>query len=126
MRRPSIKKIAGTLLTFVFALNCLAPLASAQANAKTLRGFTAENAKAQMNWETKMRATPKPENLREYMRVLSAEPHHVGSAYDKKNAEYIRDLYRSWGIKAELEEYDVLFPTPIERLVEMIIQKVHA
>ena len=120
MRHPSIKKIAGFVLFFGFMINCFAPLAMAQANAKTLRGFTAENAQAQMNWETRMRAIPKPENLREYMRVLSAEPHHIGSAYGKKNAEYIRDLYRSWGLKAELEEFDVLFPTPLERVVEMV------
>jgi N-acetylated-alpha-linked acidic dipeptidase len=73
-----------------------------------------------MSWEDKMRAIPKPELLRDYMKHLSAEPHHVGSAYDKQNAEWIRDKYLSWGLDAKLEEFDVLFPTPTERVLEMI------
>ena len=54
------------------------------------------------------------------MKHLSAEPHHVGSAYDKQNAEWIRDKFKSWGIDAKLEEFEVLFPTPTERVLEMI------
>ena len=54
-----------------------------------------------------MRAIPKPEMLRDYMKHMSAEPHHVGSAYDKQNAEYILNKFRSWGLKAEIEEFDV-------------------
>jgi N-acetylated-alpha-linked acidic dipeptidase len=73
-----------------------------------------------MEWENKMRSVPKPELLREYMKRLSAEPHHVGSAYDKQNAEWIRDKFKSWGIDAKLEEFEVLFPTPTERVLEMI------
>jgi N-acetylated-alpha-linked acidic dipeptidase len=67
-----------------------------------------------------MRAVPKPELLREYMKHLSAEPHHVGSDYDKQNAEFIRDKFKSWGLDAKIEEFDVLFPTPKERILEMI------
>jgi len=72
-----------------------------------------------MDWENKMRGVPKAEFLREYMKRLSGEPHHVGSAYDKQNAEWIRDKFKSWGIDAKLEEFDVLFPTPTERIMEM-------
>jgi N-acetylated-alpha-linked acidic dipeptidase len=101
-------------------LQTLAPFAAAQSTDKTLRGYGNANGRTQMDWEAKMREVPKPENLRDYMKQLSAEPHHVGSAYDKQNAEYIRDKYRSWGLKAELEEFDVLFPTPVERVLEMV------
>jgi N-acetylated-alpha-linked acidic dipeptidase len=66
-----------------------------------------------------LRAIPKPELLREYMKHLSAEPHHLGSPYDKQNAEWIRDKFKSWGLDARLEEFEVLFPTPTERLLEM-------
>lgn len=72
------------------------------------------------NWEEKFRALPRTDLLKEYMRVLSAEPHHLGSAQDKKNAEWMRDKLKSWGLEARLEEYDVLFPTPKERVLEMI------
>jgi len=58
--------------------------------------------------------------MREAMRLLSARPHHVGSAYDKQNAEWIRDQFKSYGWQASIETYDVLFPTPRERLVELV------
>ncbi len=76
---------------------------------------------AQTNdWEEKFRALPRRELLKEYMHILSAEPHHLGSAQDKKNAEWMRDKLQSWGLDARLEEYEVLFPTPKERLLEML------
>ncbi len=122
MHRHALKTITGMVASLVVALNGVAPAALAQANgkARSLRGFSDASAAAEIGWEEKMRAIPKPELLREYMKHLSAEPHHVGSAYDKKNAEWIRDKFKSWGIDARLEEFEVLFPTPIERVLEMI------
>jgi N-acetylated-alpha-linked acidic dipeptidase len=89
-------------------------------NHRLLRGYSEGSSKTQRQWEEKMRAIPRPDNLRENMRRLSAEPHHIGSAYGKQNAEYIRDQFKSWGFNAQLEEFDVLFPTPKERIVELI------
>jgi len=54
------------------------------------------------------------------MQRLAARPHHVGSPYDKQNAEWIRDQYASYGWDAKIETFDVLFPTPTERVVEMV------
>ena len=51
---------------------------------------------------------------------MSARPHHLGSPYDKDNAEWILAKFREWGWDARIETYDVLFPTPKERVVEMI------
>jgi N-acetylated-alpha-linked acidic dipeptidase len=70
-------------------------------------------------WEEKFRAIPKPANLREYMEKLSARPHHLGSPYDKENAEWILSKFREWGLDANIETFDVLFPTPKERAVEL-------
>src|SRR5438094_640548 len=85
-----------------------------------LRGFTAESAKAEREWEAKFRAIPSPDSLREYMRRLSARPHHVGSPYDKDNAEWILAKFKSFGLDAHIENFDVLFPTPKERVVELV------
>ncbi|HYU36646.1 MAG TPA: transferrin receptor-like dimerization domain-containing protein [Gemmatimonadales bacterium] len=85
-----------------------------------LRGFTAESAKAQREWEAKFRAIPSPDSLREYMRRLSARPHHVGSPYDKDNAEWVLAKFKSFGLDARIETFDVLFPTPKERVVELV------
>ncbi len=54
------------------------------------------------------------------MQRLSARPHHVGSAYDKENAEWILSTWKSWGLDAHIETFDVLFPTPKERAVELL------
>ena len=122
MNRRMLRTIAGLSMSLLVAITTIAPLAFSQANGKgrALRGFSEETAAAQIGWEEKMRAIPKPELLREYMKHLSAEPHHVGSAYDKQNAEWIRDKFKSWGIDVKLEEFEVLFPTPTERVLEMI------
>jgi N-acetylated-alpha-linked acidic dipeptidase len=71
-------------------------------------------------WESRLLAVPSPDNMREAMRRLSARPHHVGSAYGRENAEWILARFREWGWDARIETFDVLFPTPKERLVEMI------
>jgi N-acetylated-alpha-linked acidic dipeptidase len=54
------------------------------------------------------------------MKRLSARPHHVGSPYDKENAEWILSRFKEWGWKAHIENFEVLFPTPKERLVELV------
>ncbi len=74
----------------------------------------------QKEWEEKFRSTPNPDSLREDMRKLSARPHHLGSPYDKENAEWILSKFKSWGLDAHIELFDVLFPTPKERAIELI------
>jgi N-acetylated-alpha-linked acidic dipeptidase len=70
--------------------------------------------------EGRFLAIPSPDNMREAMRRLSARPHHVGSPYGRENAEWLLARFREWGWDAQIESFDVLFPTPKERLVEMI------
>src|SRR5438552_3298798 len=77
----------------------------------------AQNAPA---WDAKFRAIPVAKNIGDYMKRMSARPHHLGSAYDKDNAEWILAKFKAWGWDARIETYDVLFPTPKERLVEMV------
>jgi N-acetylated-alpha-linked acidic dipeptidase len=85
-----------------------------------LRGYTAESSKTERNWESKFRAIPEPARMREALRRLAARPHHVGSPYDKDNAEWLRDQFKSYGWDANIEEFQVLFPVPKERLLEMV------
>src|SRR5437879_2171070 len=104
-------------------LSCLAGLVLAAAAVNeptTLGGYSAEASRTERDWEAKFRSLPKPENLREYMKRLSARPHHVGSAYDKDNAEWMLSKFKEWGLDAHIETFDVLFPTPKERIVELV------
>jgi len=73
-----------------------------------------------VTWDAKFRAITDAKRIGEYMKRLSARPHHVGSAYDKDNAEWMLERFKEWGWDAQIESYDVLFTTPKERLLEMI------
>ena len=95
-------------------------LVSVGAEDEPLQGFTRASSATERQWETKFRAIPSPDNQREYMRRLSARPHHVGSPYDKENAEWILSKFKEWGWDAHIETFDVLFPTPKERVLEMV------
>src|SRR5437773_8913862 len=84
------------------------------------RGFTTESARAEREWEAKFQTIPDPDSLREYMRILSARPHHLGSPRDSANAAWLLGRFRSWGLDAGIETFQVLFPTPRERVVELV------
>ena len=88
--------------------------------AGALRGYSQRAAAAEIEWEKKFRAIPQQNRLREYMQRLSARPHHIGSPYDKDNAEWILAELKSWGLDAKIEVFDTLFPTPLERSLEML------
>ncbi len=68
----------------------------------------------------KFRSLPDPKVMRDSMQHLSARPHNVGSAFDKANAEWILSRFKEYGFDAHIETFDVLFPTPKERHVELI------
>jgi N-acetylated-alpha-linked acidic dipeptidase len=72
------------------------------------------------SWDERYRSIPDAAAIGQYMERLSARPHHVGAAYTKDNAEWMLAKFREWGWDARIETYDVLFPTPKERLLEMI------
>src|SRR5207248_1729529 len=95
-------------------------VAAAPSPTTDLRGYSTDAAKAERDWEAKLRAIPSPDSLREYMRRLSARPHHVGSPYDKDNAEWILAQLKSFGLDAKIEIFDTLFPEPLERSLELL------
>ncbi len=91
-----------------------------QAGPAPIRGFSVEAAATQRSWEAKFKLVPSPDSMRSYLKRLTARPQHLGSPYGKANAEWLVSLYRSWGLDASIETFDVLFPTPKVRLVELV------
>ena len=83
-------------------------------------GQTTTTGENDPSWEERFLAMPDPANLRAYMQRLSARPHHLGSPYGKENAEWILAKFKEWGLEAEIESFEVLFPTPKERVVELV------
>jgi N-acetylated-alpha-linked acidic dipeptidase len=89
-------------------------------HSESLRGYTAVHSAAEVQWEQKFRAIPEPDRIRENMRRLSARPHHVGSPYDKDNAEWLLAQLKSYGLDAKIEQFEALFPTPKSRKLELL------
>ncbi len=71
-------------------------------------------------WEEKFRKIPQADRVREYMRIMSEEPHQAGSPGSKKVAGYVLAKFREWGLEAQIEEFEALLPTPRERLLELV------
>jgi N-acetylated-alpha-linked acidic dipeptidase len=59
---------------------------------------------------------------RKYAASFCTTP-HVGSAYDKDNAEWLVAQLKSYGLDARIEEFDALFPTPQSRVLELLGEK---
>jgi N-acetylated-alpha-linked acidic dipeptidase len=105
---------------FLFAGSLLPLKSRVAADDQPLYGYSAESSRVERQWEEKLRAIPSPDNLRDYMQRLSARPHNVGSPYDKDNAEWIASKFREFGLDTQIETFSVLYPTPKERLVELV------
>ena len=106
-------------VTLPATLLLLVPAAAPQDD-PPLRGFTTAHARIEREWEAKFRAIPEPARMREAMRRLTLRPHHLGSPYGKENAEWLRAQFASYGFSAAIERFDVLFPTPVTRVLELV------
>jgi N-acetylated-alpha-linked acidic dipeptidase len=87
---------------------------------KSISGFTATSANEEKQLEARFDSGLSRENIGQNIKRLSAKPHAIGSPAGKENAEYILNLYKSWGWDAKIEIFHVLFPTPKTRVLEMI------
>ena len=84
-----------------------------------LTGFSDSAASEQLAREKRFDSSLDRNDLQTWMERLSAKPHHLGSAADKENAEFIAGLFRSWGYDTTIETFYPLFPTPKLRRVEL-------
>jgi N-acetylated-alpha-linked acidic dipeptidase len=111
----TLRRIAGILLLLL-----LVPPSARSQQAPGIRGFTTSGATAEREREQRFRAVPVPDNLRDYMQAIAAEPHHAGSPGSRKVAEYILAKFKSWGLNAAIEQSEALMPFPVERVVELV------
>jgi N-acetylated-alpha-linked acidic dipeptidase len=104
-------------------ISSLIPLAAVQAAAPAapagVFGFTAETVPAEQAAEQRFDAQLDPGQMTEWLRRMSAEPNQVGSPHDKANAEWVRDQFRQWGWNADIETFEVLYPTLKHHLLEL-------
>ena len=95
-------------------------LLAQQESAAPLTGFSAQSSQTEQNWEEQFRGIPSPDRVRDTMKLMSAHPHHVGSPYDKQNADWLVARFKEWGWDVHVETFQILFPTPKERVVELV------
>ncbi|OYU16116.1 MAG: folate hydrolase [Alphaproteobacteria bacterium PA4] len=58
-----------------------------------------------------------------WLKQMASAPNHVGSAHDKANAEFLLSQYKAWGWDAKIEEFEVLYPTPLSTTLELVAPK---
>jgi hypothetical protein len=83
-------------------------------------GFTPQQSLSERALEQRFDADIDPGQLREWLRSLSAEANHVGSPHNKANAERVRDLFKQWGWDAQIETFEVLYPTLRDHALELV------
>jgi len=83
-------------------------------------GFDEASSNAQRNIESRLDESIDRNEMDQWLRRMSAKPHHAGSAGSKENAEFIASLLESWGYDVEIAEYEILLPTPRVREVELV------
>src|ERR1700682_2364963 len=121
-RAPRLQCPAMTKHALITALllATLAPAQPANVSSAPILGFSTDGAVKEHALEAQLDGKLNRDHLREWLKRLSARPHHIGSPYDKDNTEFLVSLFKSWGYETRVEEFDVLFPTPKTRVVEMI------
>jgi N-acetylated-alpha-linked acidic dipeptidase len=112
MRRSFVTLAALTLVTWT--------LMAQQEAEPGLAGFSGDGSRAERQWEQKFRSAISADNIGDYAKLLSARPHHVGSAYDKHDEEWLASKFKEWGWDVHVESFQILFPTPKERALEMV------
>ena len=75
---------------------------------------------AQRALEQKFDSQMQASDLQAWMKQMSAKPTHVGAPHDKANAEFVQQQFRAWGWEAQIETFDVLYPTLKQHSLELV------
>ena len=114
---------SGKILPLLILISCGQPPAvvSEESEIKLVSTFdVALDRETQSKLESQFDAELNPQNLDDWMKHMSSKPHHVGSPWSKKNAEFIAQKFESWGFETEIETFEVLMPFPKIRKLELV------
>jgi N-acetylated-alpha-linked acidic dipeptidase len=76
-----------------------------------------------MGLEQRFDAGIKPQEMSDWMKLMASEPNHVSSPHDKINAEWELAQFKTFGWDAHIEEFEVLYPTPLKEAIELLGKK---
>ena len=105
-----------SLLAFVLA----GPLAAQQATEPQMAESMSQPAPSESALEQRFDAQLSSQDQLDWLKRMSSEPNQVGSPHNKANADWILAQFRKFGWDAQIETYQVLYPTPISETVEML------
>jgi N-acetylated-alpha-linked acidic dipeptidase len=104
--------LLGRISVLCTALALVTSAATAADPASSMIGFSPAAARGQAALEARFDAALDARDLRAWLERMSSEPNHVGSPHDRANAEFMLQQFRAWGWDAQIETFDVLYPTP--------------
>jgi len=116
--KPGTNGIVNSILVALFLVMIMPTIAAD--DIRPISGFSRQASIDQHQLETRLDEKIKAEELDEWLKHMSAKPHHAGSAASKETAEYIAQLMSSWGYQVKIEEFEVLLPTPRVRELQMV------
>lgn len=105
--------------TKLFVLPLLITGYNLNAQTKPISGFNAVGAHKQNDIEAWFDQQLSSEHIGQTIKQLSAKPHELGSANGKAVAQTILVTFKNYGWDAKIETYQVLFPTPKTRVLEL-------
>ena len=89
-------------------------------DADRIRGFSVASSAAEHERERDLKASPSARAAEADFDIMTAEPHHTGSPYEIKLADYVVSQFKSFGIEADKYEYSVLLPWPGQRRIDIV------
>jgi N-acetylated-alpha-linked acidic dipeptidase len=113
----------GTVVLTLTAATLGVVLVSAQNNTappSRLRGFSVASSASELERERMFQAMPDAKLAEADFDVMTAEPHHTGSPYEIKLADYVADRFKTFGFDVSRDEYSVLLPWPGERRLDIV------
>ena len=120
MRRSWVLVVSSLLPLVTVAAATPATPSPATRSEVPMFGFTSDAAATEQALEQRFDADLNAADLRGWLKTLSSEPNNVGSPHDKANAEAVRDLFKQWGWDAQIETFEVLYPTLKQHTLEMV------
>ena len=94
----------------------LASVAFAFTAAPALAVAPADSPALEKNFDTLISAA----DQQQWLQQMASGPNHVGAPHNKANAEMQLALFKQWGWDARIEQFDVLYPTPISTALELV------
>jgi N-acetylated-alpha-linked acidic dipeptidase len=91
---------------------CLAVATTAQTSPSTVRGFSSVHSRSELLLEQTFMAVPDAKDAEVTHQQLTVEPHIAGSPGDRRTAEYVLRKFRSYGLEADVEEFQAILSEP--------------